>query len=55
MMDQFQYEQHRMKQDAEIKEKGQVVSPDVYYMKQYIQNACGTVALIHSVANNLDK
>lgn len=26
----------------------------VYYMKQTISNACGTVAMIHSVANNLD-
>ncbi|KZC12088.1 Ubiquitin carboxyl-terminal hydrolase [Dufourea novaeangliae] len=28
--------------------------PAVYYMKQYIHNACGTIALIHSIANNLD-
>ena len=26
----------------------------VYYMKQTISNACGTVAMIHSVANNLE-
>lgn len=26
----------------------------VYHMKQFIPNACGTIALIHSVANNLD-
>lgn len=31
-----------------------VVSENVYYMKQTISNACGTVALMHSVANNLD-
>ncbi|XP_031826224.1 ubiquitin carboxyl-terminal hydrolase isoform X2 [Nomia melanderi] len=30
------------------------IDPLVYYMKQYIHNACGTIALIHSVANNLD-
>ncbi|XP_076298304.1 ubiquitin carboxyl-terminal hydrolase [Lasioglossum baleicum] len=30
------------------------IDPSVYYMKQYIHNACGTIALIHSVANNLD-
>ncbi|XP_076243178.1 ubiquitin carboxyl-terminal hydrolase [Calliopsis andreniformis] len=28
--------------------------PAVYHMKQYIHNACGTIALIHSVANNLE-
>ena len=32
----------------------QKVSNDVYYMKQTIDNACGTVAMIHSVANCLD-
>ncbi|KAL0124912.1 hypothetical protein PUN28_006638 [Cardiocondyla obscurior] len=26
----------------------------IYHMKQSISNACGTIALIHSVANNLD-
>lgn len=34
---------------------GQEVSPDVYFMKQYVGNACGTVALIHAVANNVNK
>merc|ERR1719431_956780 len=28
------------------------VSDQLFYMKQTISNACGTVALIHSVANN---
>lgn len=28
---------------------------DLFYMKQTISNACGTVAMIHSVANNLDR
>ena len=32
----------------------QKISEDIYYMKQTISNACGTVAMIHSVANNLD-
>jgi len=26
-----------------------------YFVKQTIQNACGTIALLHSVANNVDK
>nr|XP_034175695.1 ubiquitin carboxyl-terminal hydrolase isoform X1 [Osmia lignaria] len=29
--------------------------PSVYHMKQYIHNACGTIALIHSIGNNLDR
>lgn len=39
-------------QEAALKEKGQEVSPNVYYLKQIISNSCGTVALVHSVANN---
>lgn len=30
------------------------IDPAVFHMKQYIHNACGTIALIHSVANSLD-
>ena len=30
------------------------MSDKVFYMKQTISNACGTVALMHSVANNTD-
>nr|CAD7406823.1 unnamed protein product [Timema cristinae] len=36
-------------------EKDQTVSDKVYFLKQVISNACGTIALIHSVANNTDK
>ena len=28
---------------------------DLYYMKQTIGNACGTVGLIHALCNNTDK
>ena len=28
---------------------------DVFYMRQTIHNACGTIALIHSVGNNCDR
>ncbi|XP_044014690.1 ubiquitin carboxyl-terminal hydrolase isozyme L3 [Aphidius gifuensis] len=37
-----------------LKNDGQKVSPNVFHMQQCVSNACGTVALIHSVANNLD-
>eukprot|EP00051_Salpingoeca_urceolata_P027291 m.480843 g.480843 ORF g.480843 m.480843 type:complete len:229 (-) comp21969_c0_seq1:33-719(-) len=46
------YEAYRVQEDERIKREGQTVSPDVFYMKQTIGNACGTVALIHSIANN---
>ena len=51
----MQYDEHKAIQEAEVSEKGQTVSDTVYYMKQMVSNACGTIALIHSVANNGDK
>lgn len=46
----FQYESYV----KTINFEGDSVPKSVYYMKQTISNACGTVAMIHSVANNLD-
>jgi ubiquitin carboxyl-terminal hydrolase L3 len=42
--------------DQENQEKtGQAVPSDVYFIKQTIGNACGTIALLHTIANNTDK
>ncbi|XP_050522088.1 ubiquitin carboxyl-terminal hydrolase isozyme L3 isoform X2 [Daktulosphaira vitifoliae] len=49
------YENRRLEEESFIEKKGQNVSENIYYLKQYIHNACGTIALIHSVANNRDK
>lgn len=46
------YESFRLEEEAKIKIQGQQVSPAVYFMKQTIGNACGTIGLIHAVANN---
>jgi len=46
------YEEFRKQEEEEVKAKGQEVSPKVYFMKQTIGNACGTVALLHSILNN---
>lgn len=46
------YETFRQEEEANIKAQGQEVSSDVYFMKQTIGNACGTIGLIHAVANN---
>lgn len=50
------YSDHREAEEAELeKAGGQVVSENVFYMKQTIGNACGTIGLLHSIGNNLDK
>nr|XP_033802755.1 ubiquitin carboxyl-terminal hydrolase isozyme L1 isoform X1 [Geotrypetes seraphini] len=45
-----QHENFREKQIEGL--KGQETSPKIYFMKQTIGNSCGTVGLIHAVANN---
>ncbi|KIJ67336.1 hypothetical protein HYDPIDRAFT_84231 [Hydnomerulius pinastri MD-312] len=42
----------RKEEDAKIKASGQEpIDPTVFWMKQTISNACGTMGLIHSLAN----
>ncbi|CAL4093265.1 unnamed protein product [Meganyctiphanes norvegica] len=48
-------EAFKAQQEESIEKAGQTVSDKVYFMKQFVGNACGTVALIHSLANNTDK
>lgn len=40
---------------ARIKDEGQELSSNLFHMEQYVSNACGTIALIHAIANNLDE
>ncbi|XP_041378790.1 LOW QUALITY PROTEIN: ubiquitin carboxyl-terminal hydrolase isozyme L3-like [Gigantopelta aegis] len=49
----YLYETHREEEEEKIKKEGQTVSPNVYYMKQYVGNACGTVGLLHTLCNNM--
>lgn len=49
------YEQHKKQEESDILSKGQEVPSEVFCMKQNLSNACGTIALVHSVANNTDK
>ncbi|EDW43660.1 GM23432 [Drosophila sechellia] len=46
------YEKHRAEEHDRIKELQEQHPDDLFYMRQFTHNACGTVALIHSVANN---
>lgn len=48
-------ETFRREEDARIKAEGQVVSPQVFFTKQTVGNACGTVGLLHALLNNKDR
>lgn len=47
-----QYETFKQEEEERLKKQPQEVSPDVYFIKQTIGNACGTIGLIHALANN---
>ncbi|XP_061648847.1 ubiquitin carboxyl-terminal hydrolase isozyme L3 isoform X2 [Phyllopteryx taeniolatus] len=47
------YEAFKQEEEERLKSQQQEVSTDVYFMRQTIGNACGTIGLIHAVANNL--
>jgi len=43
------------KSELESKERESgAINDKVYHLMQYVPNACGTIALIHSIANNLN-
>lgn len=43
------YESHRKKEDEALSGNPPAMPENLFFMKQYIQNSCGTMALIHSV------
>ncbi|CEG41977.1 ubiquitin carboxyl-terminal hydrolase isozyme l3-like [Plasmopara halstedii] len=51
----FPIKPHTEKADKEeaarIEKEGQIVSPNVYYMRQTVGNACGTVGILHAIGN----
>ncbi|XP_023942286.2 ubiquitin carboxyl-terminal hydrolase-like [Bicyclus anynana] len=49
------YEQHRAQQESELISKNIPPPAGVFYLRQVLSNVCGTIALVHSVANNTNK
>lgn len=47
------YEAFKQEEEDKLKNQKQDISSDVYFIKQTIGNACGTIGIIHAVANNL--
>lgn len=45
-------EKAKQEEEDRIAKGGQTVSPSVYFMRQTIGNACGTIGVLHSLANN---
>jgi ubiquitin carboxyl-terminal hydrolase L3 len=43
---------YKAEQHDRLVASGQHISPQVYFMKQLVGNACGTVAVVHCLANN---
>ncbi|KAJ3036186.1 Ubiquitin carboxyl-terminal hydrolase isozyme L3, partial [Rhizophlyctis rosea] len=48
------YEQSRREEEERIRKEGQTVSKDLYFVRQTIGNACGTIGLLHALANNTE-
>lgn len=48
-------EAHRVAQAADIDANGQIVSKNVFHIKQFIGNACGTIGILHAICNSMEK
>ncbi len=42
-------------QRLRIENDGQIVSDKLFYMKQTVRNGCGTIGLLHAIANSVSK
>jgi ubiquitin carboxyl-terminal hydrolase L3 len=47
-------EKHRGEENDRVASMGQAVPPALWYTKQTVGNACGTIGVLHSLVNNRD-
>ena len=41
-------------QEEKIEKEGQILSEKLFFMEQIVENACGSIAVVHSILNNLE-
>lgn len=49
------YESNMQRESEALAANPAHIPSSLFYMKQNIGNACGTIALLHSIGNNVDK
>ncbi|GAA5805066.1 hypothetical protein EDC94DRAFT_585955 [Helicostylum pulchrum] len=49
------YEKFKAEEEAHLAKCGQYISPEVVFFKQTISNACGMIALLHSLGSSDDE
>ena len=42
-------------EDKELRSQALSIPKDIFYMKQTIGNACGTIGLLHSIGNSQER
>lgn len=48
----FHYQDDKHSKNETDPDNSPVIPKDIFFMKQFINNACGAIALVHGIANN---